>query len=163
MRFPRLAAFLCRRLVAPRLASPDTIPDFVIGKPGSPYLNRWFVIPRNRWFNIYLHEFVRSDDDRALHDHPWWNLSFLISGRYTEHTIPQGGINIRTERFAGDFKFRTAKSAHRIELTHGSCWTLFVTGPRLRSWGFHCPDAGWRHWKDFTDDRDSGQIGRGCD
>ncbi len=48
MRFPRIARYLNRRLVAPRLQSPDTEPDFVIGKPGSPCLKRWFVIPRNR-------------------------------------------------------------------------------------------------------------------
>lgn len=60
-------------------------PDFVVGKPDDPYLLRWWVIPRNRWFNIYLHVFMRSDDAEALHDHPWWNISFLLDGTYTEH------------------------------------------------------------------------------
>ena len=45
--------------------------DFVIGGAERPYLRRWWVIPRNRLFNVYLHQFLRSDDDRALHDHPW--------------------------------------------------------------------------------------------
>jgi hypothetical protein len=45
-------------------------PDFVIGGD-SPYMLRWWIIPRNKFFNIYLHRFLRSDDDRALHDHPW--------------------------------------------------------------------------------------------
>ena len=45
-------------------------------------------------FNLYLHEFSRSDDDRALHDHPWlFNLSVLLSGTYVEHTIDAGGIH----------------------------------------------------------------------
>ena len=26
---------------------------------------------RNKIFNIYLHQIIRSDDDRALHDHPY--------------------------------------------------------------------------------------------
>jgi len=66
-------------------------PDIVIGGRADPYLLRWFMIPRNPIFNVYLHEFRRSDDDRALHDHPWINLSYLIDGEYVEHTIAQGG------------------------------------------------------------------------
>ena len=46
-------------------------PDFVIGGSDNPYLLRWFLIPRNPVFNVYLHKFMRSDDDRALHTHPW--------------------------------------------------------------------------------------------
>lgn len=59
--------------------------DFVIGKEDDPYLMRWWVLPRNKFFNVYLHLFMRSDDDRALHDHPWWNASFVLDGGYFEH------------------------------------------------------------------------------
>lgn len=142
-------------------------PNFLIGGDEDPYLLRWYVIPRNRIFNIYLHYFARSDDDRALHDHPWWNLSILLEGTYTEHTIDQGGVNVRTVRKAGDLKFRGAKHAHRIELTDGPCWTLFVTGPKFREWGFHCP-AGWRPWQDFVkpgtgSGTGHSSVGRGCE
>lgn len=136
-------------------------PDIEIGGSIDPYLRRWWLIPRNRWFNIYLHQFLRSDDDRALHDHPWWNLSVLLNGEYTEHTIDAGGVNRRAVRKAGDFKLRLPSSAHRIELHSGPCWTLFITGPRLREWGFHCPN-GWRHWKIFTSGPNGETIGRGC-
>lgn len=138
-------------------------PDFIIGGHDNPYLLRWYAIPRNRFFNIYLHEFRRSDDDRALHDHPWFNLSLLLEGSYFEHNIAAGGVHRRTMRIAGDMKARAPWSAHRVELIEGVlCRTLFVTGPVLRSWGFHCPN-GWRHWREFTDARDSGAIGRGCE
>ncbi|WP_458760527.1 hypothetical protein ACSVBT_06965 [Afipia sp. TerB] len=137
-------------------------PDFIVGGKEDPYLMRWWIIPRNRFFNIYLHHFLRSDDDRALHDHPWWNLSVLLRGEYTEHTIAAGGVHQAVIRRAGQFKFRGAKSAHRIELHNGPCWTLFLTGPTLRTWGFHCP-RGWRPWKEFVSERDNGSIGRGCD
>ncbi|AYO86096.1 hypothetical protein EBB05_15970 [Methylobacterium brachiatum] len=134
----------------------------MIGGEADPYMRRWWVIPRNRWFNVYLHHFMRSDDDRALHDHPWWNVSFLLQGQYAEHTISAGGINVFTTRKAGEVKARWATHAHRIELTHGPCWTLFITGPRLRTWGFHCP-RGWVPWKEFTNPADGGQtVGRGC-
>lgn len=56
------------------------------GGPPRDYLKRWHLLPRNRWFNIYLHHFVHGDDDRALHDHPWASASLLLEGRYREHT-----------------------------------------------------------------------------
>lgn len=139
-------------------------PDFVIGGPERPYLRRWFVIPRNPVFNVYLHEFRRSDDDRALHDHPWANASILLRGQYVEHTIAAGGIHKRELLQAGDVRVRwSGRIAHRVELHDGPCWTLFLTGPRYRQWGFHCPDQGWVHWQAFTAANDPGAIGRGCE
>lgn len=139
-------------------------PDFIIGGTERPYLCRWFVIPRNPIFNIYLHCFLRSDDDRALHDHPWMNLSILLNGEYTEHTIAAGGIHQRQILRAGSWRFRwTGRIAHRVELHRGPAWTLFITGPRYRNWGFHCAETGWISWEQFCADDDKGQIGRGCD
>lgn len=146
---------LLRRRVA------DTrLPDFIIGGADAPYLRRWWVIPRNRWFNIYLHHFLRSDDDRALHDHPWWNASILLEGSYLEHVR---GCGVPSYRKPGAIYFRRASAAHRVELIGGAAvWTLFITGPVIREWGFLCP-AGWRHWREFTSARDKGSIGRGCE
>ena len=44
-------------------------PHFLISDQADPYLHRWYVIPRNRFLNLYLHKFLRDDEDRALHDH----------------------------------------------------------------------------------------------
>ena len=33
--------------------------------------------------NIYLHTIWCSDDDRALHDHPWPRCSIIVDGGYT--------------------------------------------------------------------------------
>ena len=170
MRLPaRLVAWLHGRL---RFHVLRREPDVVIGGAADPYLRRWWVIPRNRWFNIYLHQFLRSDDDRALHDHPWINCSLLLEGSYAEHLIdldvehdaPVGGLMVAIRR-AGDVVMRRPTAAHRIGLYCGPVWTLFVTGPRVREWGFLCPQ-GWKHWKDFTawrDDGDSHRVGPGCD
>lgn len=138
-------------------------PDFIIGGDNNPYLLRWYLIPRNPVFNVYIHKFLRSDDDRALHDHPWANCSVILRGCYTEHTIAAGGIHRREVIRAGQCRFRwSGRFAHRLELHAGPCWTLFLTGPRYRSWGFHCPERGWVHWRDFTAPHDSGQTGLGC-
>lgn len=128
-------------------------PDYVIG---DNYLRRWWIVPRNPLRNVYLHQFTRSDDDRALHDHPWTNMSLVISGRYIEHT-PEGSFL----REPGDTVSRAAESLHRIELPEGEVpVTLFITGPVIRDWGFQCPN-GWVHWRKFTDETGAG-IGRGC-
>lgn len=60
--------------------------DGIDGGERRPYLTRWHLIPRNRWFNLYLHKFVHGDDERALHDHPWPSASLILEGRYIEHT-----------------------------------------------------------------------------
>lgn len=36
------------------------------------YLHRWYLTPRSSTlFGIFIHKFIRSDEDRAVHDHPW--------------------------------------------------------------------------------------------
>ncbi|QWP79188.1 hypothetical protein J5226_12720 [Lysobacter sp. K5869] len=164
-------------------------PDFVIGRADDPYLRRWWLLPWRRWSeaaerdptrinrakrwiarrlpNAYLHHFMRNDDDRALHDHPWAWCSILLKGSYTEHTIAAGGIHRRRYREAPSMKFSLPSRAHRVELMPAAaglapCWTLFLMGPVVREWGFHCPERGWVHWRDFTDPDDAGLIGPGC-
>jgi hypothetical protein len=153
---------ITKRLVRPLWREPD----FYIGGKKDPYLLRWWVIPRNRFFNIYLHKFLRDDDDRALHDHPWVSLSVILRGGYIDHMPDRA-----KRRRPGRFVFRRAVQAHRIELHRTyprfgeeniPAWTLFITGPRIREWGFHCPQ-GWRHWKDFTAPGDSSRVGKGCE
>jgi hypothetical protein len=118
--------------------------DFEIGVN---YLRRWWVIPRNYFSNVYLHEMLGPDDDRALHDHPWPNTSVVIRGGYLEHT-PEGVF----ERHEGEVVHRPADALHRLELLPGVERTvsLFITGPKVREWGF-MTDAGWVHYKDFVE------------
>ncbi len=151
---------LCQTIVAKTTRRP---PDFVVGPKDDPYLLRWWFIPRNKWFNIYVHEFWRSDDDFALHDHPWWNLSILVEGSYIEHTIAAGGIHHRVTRKMGEVKLRPATAAHRIELIEGQqVRTIFITGRNRRTWGFHCP-KGFKPWREFVEQREGGnQNGAGC-
>ena len=133
----------------------ERAPDFVIGDP--TYLRRWWVVPRNEQQNVYLHEGLRDDDDRALHDHPWPNTSLLIRGRYREIT-PEGAF----VREAGSIVARQATDAHRLQLIDGEPFvSLFFTGPKVREWGFHCP-RGWVHWRDFTAGVNGELVGRGC-
>lgn len=137
-------------------------PHFYIGGRDNPYMLRWFLIPRNRWCNVYLHKFLRDDDDRALHDHPWGFLSVMLRGLYFEHT--EDGAIVRR---APSLAFRGAEHRHRVSLARDfdgkpiPCWTLVVTGPKTRTWGFWCP-KGFVPWQKFVASDDGGSIGRGC-
>jgi hypothetical protein len=105
------------------------------------YLRRWFLVRPNRWLNCYLHHFVGSDDPIVQHDHPWWFLSVCLRGGYLE--ISQ---NCTRQRRPGTIAVRPAHHRHHIQLLANSdgsehdCWTVVITGPRVRQWGFWCPD-----------------------
>jgi hypothetical protein len=148
-------------------------PDVIIGPVDEPYLLRWWVVPKNAGANIYLHQFLRSDEDRALHDHPSDNASLVLAGGYMEHT-PDGVYH----RQPGDFVQRRATDSHRVELLaapidlgHGNVGeqlvpavSLFITQGKRREWGFWCDDGvtrRWVHWKDFVS-VESGGKGLGC-
>lgn len=149
-------------------------PDVYIGGRQNTYLRRWWIIPKNPFLNIFLHQFLRSDYDRALHDHPWWNFSWVLDGGYYEITavmpkprdavdavdlrgleleaLSPGGARRKVLRRPGDMALRLAKTAHRIELRKCCedrpephelpAWSLFITGPKIRTWGFFCKE-GW--------------------
>ena len=135
---------------------------------GDNYLTRWYLVPKNRFFNVYLHKFAADDDDRALHDHPWWSVSFLLKGTISELAYSETDLYLPFEkrfpkknnaRWLLPF-FRSAEYSHRVILHSETAWTLFVTGPKSREWGFHCP-KGWVHWEDFTD-ASGNRAGKGC-
>ncbi len=154
-------------------------PDLTIGSVDDPYLLRWFMLPKNKLFNVYLHKFMRSDDDRALHDHPWmFNVSILLTGSYTEqkpahpkewpHNLERQSL--RRKRFIP--YIRWGKAPHRVELdgfllkaeyrAEIPVWTIFITGPRVRDWGFYCR-KGWVWWRDYTSNTPGrSEVGKGC-
>ncbi|OMC55404.1 hypothetical protein A5747_13505 [Mycobacterium sp. IS-836] len=143
-------------------------PHDVIGEADDPYLLRWFVLPHNRLLKIYLHKFLRSDEDRALHDHPWWFFSWILKGEYLEHVpvddpaAPSGVTGLRW-RSRWSIAYRSADWTHRIQLLpdvagrEKPVWTLIITGPKLREWGFWCP-KGWVHWRYFTHHNGCGEY-----
>jgi hypothetical protein len=132
-------------------------PDMFIGGEVRPYIRRWYVIS-TPLFRIYLHNMLRNDDDRALHDHPWNNVSIILAGGFVEVT-PNG----RYPRRPGSITMRQATDSHRLELPYKvhSSWSLFLTGRHQRKWGFHCP-KGWIPYEQFVKPNAPGEIGAGC-
>jgi len=119
---------------------------------GLDYLERWELRGNHPIFDVYLHRFVRSDERAALHDHPAASVSVVLFGSYTDWM----GDERRETRRVGEMILRRAATPHRIEIDESQPppVTIFVRGPKIREWGFHCV-GGWRHHKEF-------HI-RGCD
>lgn len=139
-------------------------PDVTIYREaGRVYLRRWWILPRNKYLNVYLHEFNDSDDDRALHNHPWNWVSIILKGYYWEHL--ENGVFFRLQ---GSARRGSAGSFHRVELVNGpdgprKVWTLFITTKRIQDWGFMCPGGRFVPWKQFVKKIPGGnEIGKGC-
>ena len=88
-------SFFGDRPVKPRhLPDGTTLPERILNRIFSKkeivncdrdiYLHRWYVIRRPN-LGLFIHKFVRSDEDRALHDHPWNFLVIPIWRGYIEH------------------------------------------------------------------------------
>jgi hypothetical protein len=100
-----------------------------LGLPDCPYLIRWRF--ETRWGSIRLHHWLSPDDDRAFHDHPWWFVTFVLRGGYTDST-PTGPDHLH----AGSVRYRPAEHQHTVIPDRGGAWTVIITGPRIRAWGF---------------------------
>jgi hypothetical protein len=143
-------------------------PDQEIGPKEAPYMHRWVLWRKERLGGLYLHLFLEDDDDRALHDHPYSSLSIMLGGEvrevFSESGWNPGDPSQHSARMIrmGDVVYRSAQFSHRIELRSYTAMTLFIIGPRIREWGFHCP-KGWRGWREYCNTDNPNQIGRGCD
>ena len=136
--YERLATFLQRRGRHRMIWRTETLPDGV--EIDLPYLERWYII-RTQRFGLYLHRFWASDED-GVHDHPWNNFSWILTGGYWEN-LPDGQ---RLWRPAGFKKYRTAEEFHRIDVPaggEGHTWTIFGRFKRRRKWGFW-EKEGWK-------------------
>ena len=119
----------------------------------TPYLHldgymRRFWLFRSPLVNARVHEILRSDNDRHLHDHPWDYVSVILRGGYWE--ITESG-----ERWygPGSVVCRRATHQHRLVLPPGqTATTLFLHARKRRSWGFHT-EAGWVDWRSYVESR----------
>lgn len=107
---------------------------------------------------VRIHHIKRSDDDRAFHDHPWWYVTLILRGGYTEvKPVYSSGIYNGTRYDwcgEGTVLFRRARSWHRLEIPpFSSAWTLFITGPKSNSWGFLAEPNHKIYWRDYLNTR----------
>ncbi len=122
-----------------------------IGTDGTTYMRRWFFwCP---WFGIRVHNILRSDHDRHLHDHPWDFVSLILRGGYQEiteepHDAGPCQAVFRSRRFApGSIVRHRAEDLHRLIVARPA-WTIVITGPKRKSWGFMTED-GMVPWREY--------------
>jgi hypothetical protein len=144
---------------------------------GDVYLLRYFLwkptwlkkigLDPKKFGRIYLHQFVRSDYDRHLHDHPWSFTSVMLRGSYREWAdYRQLPHKERTKWWTmwtewplcyRDFKApciirRGAGWRHKLELRdEPKPWTLVFVGPKVRDWGFltDLMNNKWCWWRKY--------------
>jgi len=122
---------------------------------GQVYLDRW-GIGHDRIGRVLLHRMEAPDPGIDLHDHPWWFVSIVLWGGYTEERAlcrEAPGLAQIAERWPetctrGVVEHRRWLSVRRMRLDEchtitglhrRRVWTLVIGGPRCRSWGFYLP------------------------
>jgi hypothetical protein len=138
----------------------------------SPYLSRYYLVGRPymadgsaaidafgnphpdaifpRGIGIYLHRFHRSDDDIALHSHPWvWARSLILAGGYVEERrIGSRVVRILVKPWS--WRRINQDDFHRVDLLENDCWSLFIAGPKASSWSFWDRKTGETvPWREF--------------
>jgi hypothetical protein len=89
-----------------------------LGRPECPYLRRWAF--NVGLFSIRVHHFMRSDDARAHHDHPWWFLTLVLRGAY--YDISQGPEGEVIDHLTpGSIRFRPALHRHTVVVDRQAC------------------------------------------
>lgn len=111
------------------------------------YLRRLRVI-QTPWFGMYVHWIFLPDRDRALHDHPWPFVSWVIRGGYTERVRTKTSEASRTWSRWSAHRMRS-RDAHSIDLIEPGTVTLVLVGRRCREWGFWT-SRGWVPWRQYV-------------
>lgn len=108
------------------------------------YMRRYHVI-KTRWFRLRVHHIRLPDEGRHLHDHPFDFATVVIKGRYRELLAD----NRSHPHLPGRWWFRQAEMPHTVtHVSKGGVWTLVLTGPMRREWGFYV-DGFWVHHLDY--------------
>lgn len=154
--------------LATRLLSP---PRVITGRDAKDeYLSRWYVKGKapevndtgnpvdnleqereSESYQIYLHRFHRSDNDGALHNHPWaWAFSIVLSGGYSEERRGADDKVYRKNVFPLSVNIVRHGDYHRVDLFEVDAWSIFVVGPRVSSWSFWDRDTKEETpWREF--------------
>jgi hypothetical protein len=97
---------------------------------GELVFRRWRLLS-TPWFSVYVHALYESDRDEHMHDHPWDFMSIILKGGYLENTL------YRVKRYGRfDVIRHKAEDFHQLRLLHKPTWTLVITGPARRAWGY---------------------------
>jgi len=85
------------------------------------YMQRWIL--QTPWGTFRLHHILRSDEARALHDHPWDFTSILLTGGYDEILPRADGSEYCVHHPRWSVVRHAAEDQHRL-IVHRPVWTL---------------------------------------
>lgn len=105
-----------------------------------------------------LHKMDGPDPGTDLHDHPWWFVSIILWGGYTEQralirdapmlariaekyppTCARGVVERRRWLSVRTMRLDECHTITHLNRRHSL--SLVIKGPRRRSWGFYLPDG----------------------
>jgi len=137
---------------------PTTIISDECTHEAGPLLIRWHLLRLWSGRALMLHCFLRSDNARHYHDHPWSFKTLLLSP-YVEHTpkLPPKhapfdaatAVDIAAYHQRFSFLHRPAQWLHWVQTIQPLTWTLVYHGPGGRQWGF-ITEKGWVPWDRYT-------------
>jgi hypothetical protein len=109
-------------------------------KSGKLHFRRWEIL-KTPWFSIWIHGIYAPDEDKHLHNHPWDFKSIVLKGNYIEET--ENGYIIQ---HPGKYNSRNGEDFHKIkQLISESVYTLFISTPVKRDWGYKVDGAFIKH------------------
>jgi len=144
------------------------------------YLARYWLTPPKKdedgyssASSIVLHQFIRGDDDGALHNHPYDFTTTILSGGYDEVVGPsRSGDEFYMDenghaawfkicgpaeklwrtipRRVGDQVSKRAREIHMATNPLPDTWTLVQTGTRCNDWGCFPPGKPCVPWRQFV-------------
>jgi hypothetical protein len=102
-----------------------------LGNAECPYCYRWVF--NLGLFAVRLHKWVASDDTRAMHDHPYSFITIILKGYYVD--VSEDKVELLSQ---GKIRFRKAEYKHYVNMDGATipCWSLVLSGPVVRGWGF---------------------------
>lgn len=104
-----------------------------LGRKECPYAYRWVFIFFG--YSIRVHRWLRSDDKRYKHNHPWWFITFVIKGEYTDVARLSETIDLYDQVKTFQFRYRKSNHTHYV-VPIPNTWTILLTGKPLNKWGF---------------------------
>lgn len=131
----------------------------IVAEKGIVYLERYLIhgwspaSPKDAppGVSLYLHHILLPDQDdpHVLHNHPWrWAHSTILHGWYAEERPHKLGGFVSRSYPTGSSNTLEPETFHRITSVSHDCWTLFLTGPKVKSWGFDVPGRGFVPWRE---------------
>lgn len=83
--------------------------------------------------HIRFHDILSCDKSPYLHNHPFYYISIILKGGYTEQILRNGSIQ-EVKHGIGTVIYRKPNDFHRIKTINGPTKTLFLTLKVKMNW-----------------------------